>query len=145
MLGNGIIHVINASDVKNLTSPDRVLVPDLQLTHVAVCGDGVFVSYQNNSNKLEGGVLVYRSYNFSARAMELLHDIPSNSLFILFCCFGCGGGRSVGVVCVRACMRVCMCVCSCARLCESVHVCVSVCVSVCDSVFVCVPVCVTVF
>ena len=124
MLGNGIIHVINASDVKNLTSPDRVLVPDLQLTHVAVCGDGVFVSYQNNSNKLEGGVLVYRSYNFSARAMELLHDIPSNCLFFFILLFL--GAVEVGRWGLFACVRACGCVCVCVRACACAKVCMCV-------------------
>ena len=54
-----------------------MLLPDLELTHVAVCGEGVFTAYHNKSNELEGGVLVYRAYNVSTGRMELLHNIPS--------------------------------------------------------------------
>ena len=77
MSGDGIIHIINASDVKNLTSLDHMLVSDLELTTVNVCGDGVFLAYRNHSNKLKGGLLVYRSYDVSTRRMKLLHNIPS--------------------------------------------------------------------
>ncbi|XP_076449593.1 uncharacterized protein LOC143285995 isoform X2 [Babylonia areolata] len=78
--GFGVLHVINASDVANLTSLKHVRMTELELTDVKICGGAVFVSYRNDSNKLRGGVRVYKPYDEQLGGMTLVHDIPMGSL-----------------------------------------------------------------
>ncbi|KAK7114374.1 uncharacterized protein [Littorina saxatilis] len=78
-VGKGIIHVISASDAMNLASVDHFIVPNLELTDVQVCEDGVFITYRNDFNKQRGGVLVYDLYDPFSKDMDLLHDIPMGS------------------------------------------------------------------
>ncbi|KAL8606257.1 hypothetical protein ACOMHN_039793 [Nucella lapillus] len=79
-VGVGVIHVIDASDVSNMTLKAHVMLADLELTDVEVCSDAVFVTYTNNTDKQKGGVRVYKAYDDQSAQLKLLQDIPLPSL-----------------------------------------------------------------
>nr|KAG5713079.1 hypothetical protein BaRGS_021873 [Batillaria attramentaria] len=79
-VGDGIFHVIDASNPANMVYLNGTVLPELDLTDVEACGGHVFVSYVNKSDPLNGGVRVYGAYSKDDGSLELLHDIPMGAL-----------------------------------------------------------------
>lgn len=65
----------------------RVSYPNVEATDVEVCGDYVFVSFDNQTVRDKGFVNVYRMYDRSSMEFSLLHNIVGKDLHHCFYCF----------------------------------------------------------
>ena len=74
-----MIHVIDASNIRNLTTLAHIRVRNLNFKDVKVCGEGVFATYYNLSDRSDGGVHVTKRYNAAAESMQHLHNIKCKS------------------------------------------------------------------
>ena len=79
VLGNNNIHVIDLSDVTNMTLLHHTSIDGVDVTDVEYCGGYVFVSMDNKADKENGMVKVYRGYNESTHQMELIHTITGTN------------------------------------------------------------------
>ena len=73
--GNNNVHVVDLSDVTNLTLLHHTSFDGFDITDVEYCGGYVFMSMDNKADIENGMVKVYRGYNSTTDQMELLHSI----------------------------------------------------------------------
>ena len=73
--GNSNIHVIDFSDVTNLTLLHHTSFDGFAITDVEYCGGYVFASMDNKEDTENGMVKVFRGYNATTDQIELLHNI----------------------------------------------------------------------
>ena len=78
--GSKNIHVVDLSDVTNLTLLHHTSVDGFDITDVEYCGGFVFVSMDNKADKENGMVKVYKGYNATTDQMELLHSITGTCI-----------------------------------------------------------------
>ncbi|BFZ12926.1 hypothetical protein BsWGS_15965 [Bradybaena similaris] len=75
--GYEVIHVIDVGNANKLELLYSKFVPGLDLTDVEVCGDYVFVSADNDINRLDGQLLVYKTHKKQGNTtMQLLKSVP---------------------------------------------------------------------
>lgn len=74
-LGNTNIHVIDMSDVTNPQIIYRESYEDCDVTDVEVCGDYVFIAFNNETEREKGFLNVYRVYNEDTGALELVNSV----------------------------------------------------------------------
>ena len=74
--GNNNIHVIDLSDVTNMTILHHTSIAgNVAITDVEFCDGYVFVAIDNKADLENGMVKVYRAYNMVTDQLELLHTI----------------------------------------------------------------------
>ena len=73
--GNNNIHVVDLSDVTNLTLLHHMSFDGVAITDVEYCGGYVFASMDNKADIENGMVKVFRGYNATTDQIELLHNI----------------------------------------------------------------------
>jgi len=77
--GNGILHVVNATDVTRMERVTSMEMPGLDLTDIELCGDVIFVTVANKSDPRMGRLMVYTLWDDDG-GMEVLHSIDVGSL-----------------------------------------------------------------
>lgn len=87
--GDGIMHIIDASNPMNLTYLNHVTTVNKELTDVVLCGDAIFVTYVDQTNLLQGGVLQFQLYSQRSGNVTYTRDIKStlHSFIPVFVCY----------------------------------------------------------
>ncbi|XP_060067392.1 mesenchyme-specific cell surface glycoprotein-like [Ylistrum balloti] len=80
IVGGDVLHVLDITDVSNPTVIYWQQFINVDLTDVEFCGDHLFVAVDNNSNKENGFINVYRKYNTTTGTLDLMHRITVGSL-----------------------------------------------------------------
>nr|KAG5713082.1 hypothetical protein BaRGS_021876 [Batillaria attramentaria] len=76
-VGDDYIHIIDATNASDLQYLSHVGVANTQFKGVEVCQGHVFVTYVNEANVMQGGVLVYGGYNREDGSLPQLRTVTA--------------------------------------------------------------------
>ncbi|KAH3707600.1 hypothetical protein DPMN_067010 [Dreissena polymorpha] len=74
-VGHTNIHVIDFADVNNTRVLFKSSYASVDVTDVELCGNHVFVSFDNQTRREDGYINVYRLYNRQTGSLDLVHTI----------------------------------------------------------------------
>ena len=78
------MHVIDMSDVTNMTVIYHTSLQGVEFTDVEFCGDYLFIAMSNLVDRENGMVKVYKKYNEIRGDLELIHTITGKATPIYF-------------------------------------------------------------
>ncbi|XP_033748422.1 mesenchyme-specific cell surface glycoprotein-like isoform X2 [Pecten maximus] len=80
VVGGNVLHLLDIKDISNPAVIHWQQFDNVDLTDVEYCGDYLFVAVDNNGDKENGYVNVYKKYNTALKTLELVQSITVGSL-----------------------------------------------------------------